>query len=816
MYAELLSLPARATDSNNNPVANARWYFYAAGTTTALPAYADPGLSAEHPNPLICDNAGAYPPVYFDPARSYRAVLLTADGRTQLADLDPANANLGAAQTVGDTPYLDPGAGAKPRPVVTKLIDGPVDVADFGVLDPTGATDMTAIFTAAYQAAAASGRPLRLPAGTFAVAALWWDQNVEVFGQGAGRTIFRPTVDDTAVISVVGDTNDNDRTRKRRIRDFGIHLGGAKRCVGLYTAFGSRTTLERIGITGDEFFVDDAGYDQWALSDNTGWLSWADQYCNFQEIHIERLRTGFVMRPDPEAGGAVNNIFDGLHICYVQVGAMIFDDVGYGVGVNFFRNFKLQVCTHCALYARNIHTTAVSGIPIEYSGFQRPAVTLQGQTVKGSSMHLNSAQIRFEDVGIPFYQLGLPQALITPAPAYPLIVENASRVTFANGAANGLMQVDSTSTCDFEGSYGNGALLDGARVSLHRRGGYGSMAASTPLAYAVDTTLPNAAPNPVNPVTMQSSGVTRTLNGDAKLGVVTRVAFTNQPSSAADATIATNAIYVQNLPGTYSPGDTGVVSIPVMAESDTILHVRPNGLGSWQFPLKAGEWRRLFMTNAFDQAIGGGMTVGPVGTDAPAVNFGPVMSIKNATAAQLRRISEGHYLNPNDPQGVVLRAAAAPTTGTWPVGAMVYNTDLNAAVTAWRCIAAGTPGTWEALTKIVRKVAAVTPANGFTLPGDSSDMQVRTCDTTAVLQGRIKNAAPATIPFNTTIAGMPLGCRPTTTLRPIMLGIYDGGMGWEAVPAALDTSGNLTLLKATTITAVWINVNAAFALPLPT
>lgn len=42
-------------------------------------------------------------------------------------------------------------------------------------------------------------------------------------------------------------------------------------------------------------------------------------------------------------------------------------------------------------------------------------------------------------------------------------------------------------------------------------------------------------------------------------------------------------------------------------------------------------------------------------------------------------------------------AAAAPTTGTWARGDIVYNNAPSAAGTiGWVCVAAGTPGTWKA------------------------------------------------------------------------------------------------------------------------
>lgn len=46
-------------------------------------------------------------------------------------------------------------------------------------------------------------------------------------------------------------------------------------------------------------------------------------------------------------------------------------------------------------------------------------------------------------------------------------------------------------------------------------------------------------------------------------------------------------------------------------------------------------------------------------------------------------------------------AAAAPTTGTWSVGSVVYNTGVAAAGSpGWICTTAGTPGTWKAMANV--------------------------------------------------------------------------------------------------------------------
>lgn len=149
--AELFTLPARATDSNGNNLPGAKLYFYATGTTTPQAAYSDSGLVTPHANPVVADSGGRFAPIYLDPALTYRAVLKDAEGATTVYDIDPAN-QLGASVPT-------------------------VSVKDFGALGDDSAND-----TAAFAAAAATGKPVVIPAGTYRVAGVLF--NARVYFQG--------------------------------------------------------------------------------------------------------------------------------------------------------------------------------------------------------------------------------------------------------------------------------------------------------------------------------------------------------------------------------------------------------------------------------------------------------------------------------------------------------------------------------------------------------------------------------------------------------------------------------------------------------
>lgn len=89
MAATQFLLPFRpAFDSNGLIVAGAELYFYASGTSTPQPVYADETLLIELANPVTANAAGVWPIIYLDTSLSYRAVLKDEDGNT-LNDADP-------------------------------------------------------------------------------------------------------------------------------------------------------------------------------------------------------------------------------------------------------------------------------------------------------------------------------------------------------------------------------------------------------------------------------------------------------------------------------------------------------------------------------------------------------------------------------------------------------------------------------------------------------------------------------------------------------------------------------------------------------
>lgn len=81
MPAQLVVIQAR--DSNGDPVSGAKFYTYAAGTSTPQAVYSDNALSTSVSNPVVCDSYGRTA-VWMDSDLTYKFALKTSDDATNL------------------------------------------------------------------------------------------------------------------------------------------------------------------------------------------------------------------------------------------------------------------------------------------------------------------------------------------------------------------------------------------------------------------------------------------------------------------------------------------------------------------------------------------------------------------------------------------------------------------------------------------------------------------------------------------------------------------------------------------------------------
>lgn len=680
-YAEILTTPARATDAAGAAYANATWTFTESDTTSPLPVYAAPDLASALPNPLVADAGGKFPPAWFDPAKSYRGICKDASGTIVLHDIDPINpalwATLGAGSGADRVGFLQTGTGAATRTVAAKLANAPIDVEDFGAI---GTVDDTAVFQAAYDAAAAAGRPLRLPVGWFAVSGLVFHSLITVRGAGTNSTWFYPTADGQSVVTVNNTgAADSDRSAKWSIGDFAIDLSANSNCIGLSTQRLTRTVFERIRVIGDE--------SPSFTGNNTAWRSVGDQYCSAREIGLERCSRGLVLTNHVTAGGGNNNHFDSLMVNACQVNVMLFRSSPYPFGYNQFTNMSLQASGHCSLYLSEVSNCTFTQFTPEGDFATQATRVIEGQTVKRGLIHAdNLTNARFDG-----YSHVSNNALMR------ITANNKSALVFVNsdGAAINT-EVDASSSISWEGRWGNGSTFRNTRISVSAMNQSRSLQAWYPASSQIDPAFPNEGALPVSVPVHQLFSATSRLVSDPQTAFARELTYLAQAG-----TFNTNAALIRVAATEFNPNDTMWAALLIKADRDTqIGFMFAQSSVSGTIDLKANQWTRLIVSNhnVSGQTRFGSISLWPVAADQPVLRVAQPIGLRNPTAQQTRLMSEEHRFNPNDPAGHVLRMAAAPTTGSWTQGTVIlHSAPAAGGVPGWVCTAAGTPGTWKAM-----------------------------------------------------------------------------------------------------------------------
>ncbi len=109
MADNVLFTPLRALDSNSDPIASARAYFFRTGTSTAATVYQDQSATTPHDSPVLADSNGVFPPVYSDGSYVLRCIIRDTD-EVEISDIDPiwtTPLTSGAASSITFTPTTD-------------------------------------------------------------------------------------------------------------------------------------------------------------------------------------------------------------------------------------------------------------------------------------------------------------------------------------------------------------------------------------------------------------------------------------------------------------------------------------------------------------------------------------------------------------------------------------------------------------------------------------------------------------------------------------------------------------------------------------
>jgi hypothetical protein len=164
--AKLLTLPvARVTDANGNVYPGAKLYCYLTDSDTPVSVYNSSALSSTHTNPVVADGGGFLPPIFLDPAVTYRFVAKTsADAAISGMDFDPVS-----VLTPDDIQFTLDADGAATRTLTEKLSEIAATPSDFDeddvLSDPDG--DHTAVMVAFFEHCVENAAHGHIPAGTY-------------------------------------------------------------------------------------------------------------------------------------------------------------------------------------------------------------------------------------------------------------------------------------------------------------------------------------------------------------------------------------------------------------------------------------------------------------------------------------------------------------------------------------------------------------------------------------------------------------------------------------------------------------------------
>lgn len=175
----------RATDSNGNPLANARLYTFVTGTTTAAVVYTTPALSVSHGAYVQADSAGLFPAFYLDPTVTYRFQVRIGPSYSAAVsglDFDPVTTTDASSLS-----YTPPGVGGSTSTVGAEL-NRVVFAEKYGVATGGTGTSNATDFGQAITALSGGG-VVNIGPGTFTLDTTVLNSNVTIQGAGMEATI---------------------------------------------------------------------------------------------------------------------------------------------------------------------------------------------------------------------------------------------------------------------------------------------------------------------------------------------------------------------------------------------------------------------------------------------------------------------------------------------------------------------------------------------------------------------------------------------------------------------------------------------------
>jgi hypothetical protein len=647
-------------DSAGNPLAGGKLYTYAAGTTTPLASYTDSTGNVANANPVVLDSRGEAS-VWLSNVQ-YKLALYTASN-VLVWTVDglngPDQATLATLATSGGSAligFLQAGTSAQPRTVQSKLRDV-VSVKDFGAVGNGVADDTVAI-----QAALSASTSVVVPKGNYIVsgtlnmalndATLFLDGGSQITHTATGTkclniTGARNTVCGSGVIYSSGaqDATNSPITYAAiwvtgegcNIRD--ITLQRITRC-GVYFSDAGYATIDGITVDG-EFNTS-----TWTPTDTVLFAIFADPNASSSQGQILVTSSKF------------SRLVSGI-------GVGNYSSANDGRGFSFASNLFIDCADHAVYCGATVKGVNVSANSCDRCG-SGIALTGNGHVINGNTVtNFGAARGTFDKVSISLRDSSncvvSNNTLIGPyGAAYSGIdFANLSSNTISNnviegnvvintGTVQGRMLVvgDVLNTEVLIGNVINGNIFKGPGID------FGAVANLFTKAtfYGSNNVISNNLIHSTNQ--WQCLQLIRQKNA-----TITGNKFVWEYSAPSPATL--DVVYLNDV--SFSTVRNN--SLSVIGGTNVTI----NGFTNFA---SGSNWFTENLSLLTDSSV------------AAAV------PVSNAQVSD-RVINNSWNINR-------VEASAAPTTGTWSLGDVVYNTNPSSgAYFGWVCTVAGTPGTWK-------------------------------------------------------------------------------------------------------------------------
>lgn len=462
--------------------------------------------------------------------------------------------------------FVQSGTGAVARSTQNKLRDV-VSVKDFGAVCDGVADD-----TAAIQAAltAAGEGVVEFPASaSIRVNNLTLLNYSKINGKGA---TLLPAAGATKILSIPRQ-NTLQVTQKSWIKDLNIDgLTTPSGLTGIDIDGHAALVLERVGVKNCDI----------------GFNIIEAQFCTMHDCAAFNNNVGLLLKSKTASGGGNSWSFYDFRAVQNAVGIVLSKGAGSSFPFHsvYFRNPSILTNTVCGIAAFDVDHLCLDGGAPELNGSGASTYTVDGRTVKRSSMHFDGSRVEMVNT--------LNQEpTVTPC----IILENSAHLMISNPTGYGntlgrFVAADSTSSVDLSGHYAVRAVIEGVRRFE------GTVLSSD--GALLTTIFPQSAADLPNDIaTSQKPGITQwtspaTANSDG-----TDAIFGDYNEGAFAASVGTTEDN-RFLRLFTSAGAFVAVSFQIRASVATTVRIclYPN-VPPRDFPLLAGVWHRVFFyTNA--------------------------------------------------------------------------------------------------------------------------------------------------------------------------------------------------------------------------